>query len=240
MNLAIFDIDGTLVDTNQVDGECFVRAVELEFGVTSVNEEWKLGEVSLGRWDSYPHITDSGITREVFQRAFARYPEAGEIQRLSDRYIRLLKASYESGPQRFREVNGAGNLLRRLSGRPDWKIGMATGGWRALATYKLTCAKIPVEDIPISTSDDAISRQDIVKECVARARNHHRVDRFSKTVSIGDGVWDVETARALELPFIGVGDEARLREWGAFHVVQDYRDPMGFIQLLEEAQIPKH
>jgi phosphoglycolate phosphatase-like HAD superfamily hydrolase len=240
MNLAIFDIDGTLAATNRVDGECFVRAVEMTFGVTSVDEEWRLGERGLGKWYEYPHITDAGIAREVFQRAFARWPEAEEIQRLADRYIGLLQASYASEPRRFREIAGAGDLLRRLSGLPDWRVAVATGGWRALATYKLQCARIPVEGLPFSTSDEGISREEIVTDCVARARAHYGIDRFARIVSIGDGAWDVKTARALGLPFIGVGEEARLTGWGALHVVQDYRDPVAFIRLLEEAQIPNY
>jgi phosphoglycolate phosphatase-like HAD superfamily hydrolase len=226
MKLAIFDNDGTLVDTDQADEDCFARALELEFGTTGASMNWA----------DYTHVTDSGITREIFQQVFGRYPEPEEIRRLTDRFVDLLK-SYS---QRFNEIPGARDLLRLLSDTSDWKIAIATGGWYAPATYKLKCANISIEDIPLSTADDVISREDIVRDCIAKAQTHYGVNRFSKIVSVGDGVWDVKTAKKLGLPFIGVGDEARLRGWDAFHVVQDYRDPMGFIQLLEEAQIPKH
>ncbi|OGG57265.1 MAG: hypothetical protein A3F84_12060 [Candidatus Handelsmanbacteria bacterium RIFCSPLOWO2_12_FULL_64_10] len=238
MNLAIFDIDGTLIDTNRVDGECYARAMELEFGVSSVNEEWRWGNKNLGRWDSYPHITDSGITAEIFQRAFARGPRAEEIQLFIERYVNLLKASYASEPHLFNEVPGAGNILRQLSATSDWKVGIATGGWRALATYKLRCARISTEGVPCSTSNDAVSREDIVNTCIAKAQSHYDTGRFSKIVSIGDAAWDVRTARALGLPFIGVGNEDRLRRLGAVHTVQDYSDPERFIQVLESAAPP--
>jgi phosphoglycolate phosphatase-like HAD superfamily hydrolase len=238
VNLAIFDIDGTLTDTNKVDGACYGRAMELEFGVTSVDREWKFGEVSLGRWDTYPHITDSGIIREIFQRAFKRDPEAEEIRRFIERYVGLLKESYRSSPHHFNQIAGAGHILRHLSETPAWKIGIATGGWFALATYKLKCTGISTAGIPLSTADDAVSREDIVKSCVARAQSHYRVGRFSKIVSIGDGAWDIKTARALGLPFIGVGDPKRLTQEGAVHTVQDYRDPDGFVGLLEKAEMP--
>lgn len=74
--------------------------------------------------------------------------------------------------------------------------------------------------------------------CIAKAQEHYRVDQFSKVVSIGDGIWDINTAKSLKLPFIGVGDKAHLTRLGAVHVVQDYRDPEGFIQLLENAKLP--
>jgi len=239
VNLAIFDIDGTLTDTNRVDGACYGRAMELEFGVISVGKEWKFGEVSLGRWDTYPHITDSGIIREIFQRAFRCDPEAEEIRRFIERYVGLLKESYESSPHHFSQIAGAGHILRQVSKTSDWRVGIATGGWFALATCKLKCAGISTEGIPLSTADDAVSREDIVKSCMAKSQSHYRVDRFSKIVSIGDGVWDIKTARALRLPFIGVGDTKRLMQEGAVHTVQDYRDPDGFIGLLEKAEIPR-
>lgn len=74
--------------------------------------------------------------------------------------------------------------------------------------------------------------------CIAKAQVHYQVDKFAKIVSIGDGAWDIKTAKALRLPFIGVGDKAHLTRLGAVHVVQDYREPDGFIQLLENAKIP--
>jgi len=228
MKLAIFDMDGTLTNTNKVDGECFARSLQLEFGV----------DITSLPWDEDTHITGSGITYWIFQQVFARYPEAEEIQRLINRFVGLLKEAHQASPQFFNEIAGAGYLLRLLSGTSDWKIAIATGDWYAPATHKLKCAKIPIEGIPLSTSDDVFSREDIVTNCIAKAQIHYGVDRFSKIVSIGDGVWDIKTAKALRLSFIGVGDVAYLTRWGVVHVVQDYCDPEGFIQLLEDAEMP--
>ncbi len=50
MNLVIFDIDGTLTDTNAVDGECYAAAFEREFG-RPVD------------WRNLTHRTDSGIAQ---------------------------------------------------------------------------------------------------------------------------------------------------------------------------------
>jgi len=83
MKLAIFDMDGTLTNTNKVDGECFARSLQLEFGV----------DITSLPWDEDTHITGSGITYWIFQQVFARYPEAEEIQRLINRFVSLLKES---------------------------------------------------------------------------------------------------------------------------------------------------
>ena len=39
MNLAVFDIDGTLVDSYPVEDELFVRTFEELFGVTGIDDE---------------------------------------------------------------------------------------------------------------------------------------------------------------------------------------------------------
>ncbi|MBI3191378.1 MAG: hypothetical protein HYZ36_01850 [Pedosphaera parvula] len=50
MHLVIFDIDGTLTETNAVDADCYVRALAEVFGFADVDTDWS----------TYPHVTDSG------------------------------------------------------------------------------------------------------------------------------------------------------------------------------------
>jgi phosphoglycolate phosphatase-like HAD superfamily hydrolase len=223
MKLAIFDIDGTLIDTNKVDGDCFAQALLIEFGIANINMNWT----------EYLHATDSSITQEIFQQAFVRNPKPEEIQRFVKRFVSLLKESYLSNPECFREILGSRLLLQRLSNNSDWKIGMATGGWFASSVYKLNCAGIHFEGIPFTAADDAISREDVVLKCITKAQVHYGIDKFSKIVSIGDAVWDIQTAKSLKLPFIGVGDKDHLTRLGVTHIIQNYSDLSHFIQLLE-------
>jgi hypothetical protein len=61
---------------------------------------------------------------------------------------------------------------------------------------------------------------------------------FDAYFAVGDGVWDVETAAALGIPFIGVarGEQAaRLRERGAEVVLDDLSDAAGFLRAIERA-----
>ncbi|MBW1709918.1 MAG: HAD family hydrolase [Deltaproteobacteria bacterium] len=228
MILAAFDIDGTLTKTTWVDGECYTRALKLEFGVTDINTTWS----------DYPHTTDLGITCEIFKQAFNRPPEKREILKLIQRFMSLLRETHAADPQHFVEITGAAGILQRLSSDSKLKVSIATGCWHKPAVFKLGCAKISTQGIPLSTSDQAFNREDIVLNSIAKARDHYEVDQFSKIVSIGDSVWDVKTARTLGLPFIGVGDSAHLTDLGARDAVEDYRDQEGFIKLLEEAEIP--
>ncbi len=76
---------------------------------------------------------------------------------------------------------------------------------------------------------------------VRRACEVHGCDSPDRIVCVGDGVWDVRTARQLGYAFIGVGSGAeadRLRAEGAGHVVADFRDTVRVISALEVAEVP--
>jgi phosphoglycolate phosphatase-like HAD superfamily hydrolase len=65
--------------------------------------------------------------------------------------------------------------------------------------------------------------------------------RWSRVVSLGDGVWDVRTAAELRLPFIGIGSgerAERLRDAGAETVLADLRDTNELLGALERAGVP--
>jgi len=224
VNLAVFDLDGTLMNTSRVDGDCFLEALDLEFGLAAADLETDLA--------AYTHVTDSGILHQVFERAWLRPPTAEERQRFIGRFVYLLEAAFQTDPGLFRTVPGASEVLATLGEDPDWVFGVATGGWRASADFKLSTAGLLLREAPFASADDALSREEIVLGCIRQARQRCGVRRFAKIVSIGDGVWDVRTARALGLPFIGVGETSRLQAQGAGHVVPDFCDPDVFLRLL--------
>jgi phosphoglycolate phosphatase-like HAD superfamily hydrolase len=71
--------------------------------------------------------------------------------------------------------------------------------------------------------------------------DQYRLSSFAKTVSIGDGVWDVRTARRLRFAFLGVGygkSAELLKRAGAKHVIEDFADYDRLVKLLNEAEIP--
>jgi beta-phosphoglucomutase-like phosphatase (HAD superfamily) len=64
MKLAIFDIDGTLTETNEVDDECFVKAFAASHQITEIETDWT----------KYTHVTDSGLVSEIFRQKLGRSP----------------------------------------------------------------------------------------------------------------------------------------------------------------------
>lgn len=231
MQLAIFDIDGTLANTNPVDARCYVRAVRDELGI----------DLSTAKWSDFTFVTDSGISVQVFERHLGRAPAAGELLRLQQRFRDLLAEAARAQPESFSEVPGASQALRRLRSDPEWVVAIATGSWRACALVKLAAAGLDIDGIPAAFADDGLAREDILNAAQARALRAHGHDRFTRVVSIGDAPWDVQTARRLGLPFIGVRahpEAVALDAWGASHVLADFTDVDLLLRCLAEAQVP--
>jgi phosphoglycolate phosphatase-like HAD superfamily hydrolase len=231
LKLAIFDIDGTLTNTNSVDDECFVNALAEAHAITEIDTDWA----------GYPHTTDSGITLHVFQEKLGRNPEPTELDQFKFCFVNRLNEQYQSNSSSFAEIDGASNALNRLKQESDWAVAIATGCWRESALLKLRAAKIDIEGVPAAYAEDGLSREEILQASVSQSLKEYRVSRFEKVVSIGDGLWDVRTARILNFAFLGVGcgdSAAILRQAGARHVVEDFADYDHLVSLLNEAEIP--
>jgi phosphoglycolate phosphatase-like HAD superfamily hydrolase len=225
MNLAVFDIDGTLTDTNQVDALCYVRALEQEFGLKDIDDDWS----------HYINSTDPGIMNQVFLENLGRLPNKAEVAMFQRCFLALLKEEKRKNPGQFSEIKGAGALLRHLAESPDWIPALATGGWEVSARFKLEAAGLPTDGIALASGDDAVSREDIILTALDRARDATGIESFSKIVSLGDGVWDIKAACNMNLNFIGVGNQAKLQKAGASTVVPDFSDTQTCLDLLKQA-----
>jgi len=211
-HVALFDVDGTLTDTNAIDTVCFIEALHDEFGIDSVDDDWS----------TYTHTTDRGILTEILRRAWSRQPAEADLQRHRERFLTILRERMTS----VREIAGAIAFLPFLREK-GWTIVLCTGAWRASARLKLDRAGFPA-DLVISACDEAESREEILRNGL------RHVPSASRVVVFGDAVWDVRAARNEQLPFIGVGERS-----GAEHVVADYTDPAAVLRLMSEARAPR-
>jgi len=228
-SLAIFDIDGTLTDTNAVDDACYRSAVAETLG---------LAETAID-WTGTPHFTDRGIFDWLFAKHHRTVPSEDDVRSARERLTELLTAAMETSPARFTPIVGSTRVFGHLASN-GWRVSIATGCWRPSALMKLRAAGIELDEALIACADDAASRADIVTASRKRAQNFYGCE-FSRVVSIGDGVWDVTTASELGLPFIGVGRgerRDRLQRAGAGVVIEDYTDLSAFVSALESAPVP--
>lgn len=217
LKLAIFDVDGTLTRTSEVDDECWVRAVRLAWGVEGISTDWS----------AYRHSTDEAIAAEVMERYGGRTATRGDLDELRECFASLIEREARERPERFSATPGAGELLRALPTR-GWTPAIATGGWRRTALVKLRTAGVPVDGIPAAFADDAWPREELIRIAATRAAAIGGVGRVEGIVYIGDGVWDVTAARVRGYGFVGVAAEPpraeALRRAGAPAVLPDLRD----------------
>lgn len=227
MKLAIFDIDGTLTETNKVDDECFVKAFAVAHQITNIETDWT----------KYAHVTDSGLVSEIFNRKLGRSPDEKDFLIFKNCFIENLNESAFKNEAFFAEVPNAKAMLEKLKLEKDWAIALATGSFYDSAKLKLEKAKINIQDFPIGTADDAVSREKILQIAIEKSLEKYGLKKFEKIVSIGDGVWDVRTAKNLSLNFIGIasgkGADA-LREAGANYIIKDFRDYENFLAYLNK------
>jgi phosphoglycolate phosphatase-like HAD superfamily hydrolase len=232
MNLAIFDIDGTLTQTDEIDEICFVQALSDAHAITGINTDWA----------SYPHTTDSSITLTVFQERFNRAPDENDLAKFKTGFVNLLEDYCSNDSSLFSEIEGASQTLHRLNNEAEWRVAIASGSWAVSAAVKLRVAGIQLDDFPDAFADDGLSREEILKSAVSKAQFRYQQNHFARIVSVGDGVWDVRTARNLRFPFLGIGRDNRMKKLlqaGATHVIEDFSNYAEVICCLEEAGVPE-
>jgi len=196
--VALFDIDGTLTATNEVDRDCFLAAFLQEFAITEIDSDW------LG----YEQTTDRGITAEILRRA-SRSESEEELARHRRRFVDLLRTC----AQQIRPIAGAAPFLDRVE-REGWEVAIVTGAWSDSARVKLEAAGLGGREVV--SCDRFAARADIVR-CALDGRH--------PAVLFGDALWDLRAAQEVGIGFIGIGDKTqRLVDAGARDVFTDYRD----------------
>lgn len=202
--LIVFDIDGTLTDSVAPHQASFVAALK-QMGIGEIDTNFK----------SYRHHTDMHIARVIYEKDQAR---AFDEER-QNQFERLLFESICLAP--LGEIPGALSMIRILESLPEIGICYATGSLRQPAVYKLQQAGIDFDPLQLSASNGMEEREQVVLQAITQARTFYGQDHFERTIAVGDGLWDLVTARNLGLEFIGIGlsnRELLLREGAALHL----------------------
>ena len=214
MKLAIFDIDGTLTKTSDVDDVCFIPSLSEHFGTSDFDTDWS----------AYPHVSDSGILDRLSRQFLGRPPSEDESTSFESGFIARLRAQPES---EFQALEGAVEMIRLLREAAGVKLAIATGCWRASAEHKLDQAGIDFSGIPMGTASDAMARVDILQFARRCAGD------VDDVIYLGDAVWDVTATTELGWRLIGVGERIHeLRAHGVEHVFADYSDPDKILDII--------
>lgn len=223
----MFDLDGTLVDSNAIDSECYLQALVDVFG-------FDLDKIDRN-WANYPHVTDAGILHSLCHKELERQPHPIELSSYRQRFLELLEVAICDRP--LQQIAGARNILERLNADANYAIALATGAWQQTALFKLERAGLAGIISPIACSDDAHARVEIMQCACDRACLVYDRSGFETVTYIGDGIWDGIASRTLDYQFIGIGTgdrAAALLDTGAKCVFPDYRDVDKFMAKLYE------
>jgi len=188
MDAVIFDIDGTLLNSFEVEGDLFAVAVGKALNIPVIDTDWS----------TYRHVTDAGILAELLQiHRIASTPQL--LATVKHEFLTALSAHIDAhGP--FGEIPGAASFVSQLLASPDHYVAYATGAWRESALLKLCSAGFPTAGVYLSTSSEFEDRVSIMRGALAAAPAG-----IERITYYGDGTWDQLAVRELGWDFVPVG-----------------------------------
>ncbi len=210
MNLVIFDIDGTVVNSVTADDDCFIQTFRDLFEADLLDSDW----------NDFEHVTDSGLTNEIFEIRLKRSVTEEEVNSIQNYFFDLLSLRTSE----FKEIHGASEFIVKLGKRKDFFIAFATGGWSRTALLKLQCLNLPMENYVLRSADDHFKRTEITKLAIEDSKKKADILKFDSITYFGDGLWDLKASKELNIDFIGVDckSDGKLNDVGAKIVIKDY------------------
>lgn len=185
----MLDIDGTLLQSYEMDEQCFVDAVRETTGL----------EISTD-WGSYPFVTDRGILKTFIEQQDLKYSLAELESIVKPIFIRNVQQSVKTSPAQ--EVSGAKKFVSYLLDSDEYVVSIATGGWGETAKIKLNSAGFETEKLAIMSSNDHYSRIKIME--LAKS-SINQIDNYPVTY-FGDAEWDLEACKELAVNVVIVGN----------------------------------
>jgi phosphoglycolate phosphatase len=194
MHLLLFDVDGTLMDSQQMICAAMGAAYS-HHGLAVPPRAQLLSIVGLSLGDAFTRLAQG-----------ADHPVAGLTAQYKEAFFALRDAGTHDAPL----YPGAREAVEQLARRDDVVLGIATGKSRRGVTAMLEQYSMVDAFATIQTSDDAPSKPH--PAMVLQAMSETGIDA-AHTAMLGDTVFDIEMARAAGASALGVS-------WG-YHPVSD-------------------
>ena len=212
----LFDVDGTLVDTTYLHTVCWWEALrqhDRDVPMAAIHRAIGMGADKL-----LDHLLGPDRDRDA-----------------DDALVTAHDVLYGAWWERLRPLPGATELLRAVAGQ-GLAVVLASSA-RAPELQRLRRALDAEEVIAAATSSADAEQSKPAPDILRAALDQSDVDP-RRAVFVGDAVWDVEAAGALDIPCIGVTcggtSAAELTEAGAVAV---YGGPQDLLAALEDSAI---
>ncbi|MEU4098983.1 HAD family hydrolase [Streptomyces sp. NPDC026673] len=203
---ALFDMDGTLVDTNYLHAVSWWEAFRQAGHTVSMANIHRC--IGMG-------------SDHLLERLLGKDRDRSEDDTISDAH----KALYGAYGPALAPLDGAADLLRAVAAR-GFRVVLATSAdGKELAVMR---AALDADDvIADATSKDDVDASKPAPDLVAQALDRAGVTA-DRAVFVGDTVWDIEAAGKAGVPCVallsGGISHAELKEAGAAAVHRDPRD----------------
>lgn len=219
--LVIFDIDGTLTNTNQVEGQCYVEAFNHTFGFEDRSQNW----------EDLNNVTDWGIAEEILFQKTGRHYTFDQIKPMIPRFVEGLREAFDRDPTQFSEVPGAIKFYHECLHIDQFVVGIATGSWEESGKIKLNSIGIDPYKVYYAHSNLYKSREQITNHVIQAAEKDHP-GQLTKVVYFGDGIWDFRTCRNLNIDFIGIDvqENGKLQSIGAQIVYPNFLNQTALLE----------
>jgi phosphoglycolate phosphatase len=224
MKLALFDVDGTLVDSRAMITASLTTALTSE-GLAVPPQKTLLSIVGLSLADA--------------MRVLSLESDEARIARLAATYKEAFWQYRATGEHAEDLFEGARGLLEELRARDDVVLGIATGKSKRGIAHLLAAKGMDGWFATIQTSDDHPSKPHPSMVIQSLSETH---SKSSETIMIGDTSFDMEMARAGGVKAIGVtwgnhhADE--LVKAGAQLLVNDFNELRAGLELLWQEDAP--
>lgn len=228
MQLVLFDIDGTLVDTGGAGGRAFSRALEQTFGLP--------GGLKGVRLDGK---TDFQIVREVFDSRDMNFDVFEEsAPELFERYIGYLEKELGKAGNCYAVLPGVHELLVALDRDPEVLLGLASGNIDQGARLKLRKGGLDGFFQVGGFGSDSESRTELIRAASRRAARYVGSSQINSVVVVGDTPSDIVHGHQAGAAVIAVASGcytlAQLEEYRPELAVQNLSPNEPVLELLQK------
>ena len=216
MHFIIFDLDGTLCQSYYSDDNSYLKALNQIIDI----------DVNYAYWKECPHLTDRAVLNYIFQKQHNRLPTEVEVQHMKALFIDQLRIKQQKEPHFFHPIPGAVEFVQHLnSHHENIRIGVATGGWKDVARFKLNLIGLSKGDYYLIGSDDHDAKHDFVSALIQQAQTDENKP-FQQITYVGDSLYDLRAAKALNINFVGIDykQNGHFQKNGHYAVVEHFID----------------
>jgi phosphoglycolate phosphatase-like HAD superfamily hydrolase len=184
MQVLLFDIDGTLVNTGGTGKDAMNRAFEEIYGMANGLD----GILLAGQ-------TDPKIMLDAFQKLSMKWDDA-KMGAFKERYFMRLEEEFQRPRPQRRIMPGFPEALDHLCQLPQTHLGLLTGNWQRGAQIKLENFGLWKYFEFGAFGDDDLDRNKLVPHALRRAAElFGRHPQSDRVYVIGDTPRDVQCAR---------------------------------------------